>query len=121
MLAMADRHGRVWASVPGLANRARVPVEDCRTALDSFLGPDRDSRTKTNEGRRIEPIDGGWRLLNHEKYREIRDEESIREAKRKYMANRRAKEKQAIKIVTDKVEIVERCRPNAEADTEADS
>ncbi len=121
MLAMADRHGRVWASVPGLASRARVPVEDCRTALDTFLAPDRDSRTKTNEGRRIAEIDGGWRLINHEKYRAIRDEESIREAKRKYMANRRAKEKQAIRIVTDNVEIVERGRHNAEADTEAES
>lgn len=121
MLAMADRHGRVWASVPGLANRARVPVDDCRTALDSFLGPDRDSRTKTNDGRRIEPIDGGWRLLNHEKYRDIRDEESIRESKRKYMANRRAKEKQAVHIVAGTVEIVERSGLNAEADTDAES
>lgn len=121
MLAMADRHGRVWASIPGLANRARVPVEDCRTALDTFLAPDRDSRTPDFEGRRIASIDGGWRLLNHEKYRAIRDEESIREAKRKYMANRRAKEKQQIKIVTNKVEIVERGRPIAEADTEAES
>lgn len=121
MLAMADRHGRVWASIPGLANRARVPVEDCRTALDSFLGPDRDSRTKTNEGRRIEAIDGGWRLLNHEKYRAIRDEESIREAKRRYMQNRRAKERQLIKIVAEKVELVDHSRHNAEADTEAES
>lgn len=113
MLAMADAHGRVWASIPGLANVARVPVEDCRTALDTFLGPDRDSRTTTNEGRRIEPIDGGWRLLNHAKYRAIRDEESIRESKRKYMATRRAKEKQeqhvhihadSLDVVTKKVE-----------------
>jgi hypothetical protein len=121
MLAMADRHGRVWASVPGLANRARVPVDDCRTALDTFLAPDRDSRTPDHEGRRIAAIDGGWRLLNHEKYRAIRDEESIRETKRKYMQNKRAKEKQAIKIVANKVEIVERSGPNAEADTEAES
>lgn len=108
MLAMADRHGRVWASIPGLANRARVPVEDCRTAIDTFLAPDRDSRTDLNEGRRIEPIDGGWRLLNHQKYRDIRDEESIKEAKRKYAANRRAKEKQALTIVAAKVDVHEK-------------
>src|SRR3990167_799088 len=92
MIAMADRHGRVWGSIPGLANRARVPVEDCRTAIDTFLAPDRDSRTPENEGRRIETIDGGWRLLNHAKYRDMRDHESLRESKRLYMQRRRKKE-----------------------------
>jgi hypothetical protein len=121
MLAMADRHGRIWASVPGLANRARVPVEDCRSALDTFLAPDRDSRTPAHEGRRIEMIDGGWRLLNHEKYRNIRDEESIRERKRIYMQNKRVKERQTVKIVTGKVEVNVQSGHNAEADTEAEA
>lgn len=127
MLAMADRHGRVWASIPGLANRARVPTEDCRTALETFLAPDADSRTEDHEGRRIEPIDGGWKLLNHQKYRDIRDEESVKENKRKYMQNRRAKEKAHITInaqsvsVTPKVDKSIYCRPNAEADTEAEA
>lgn len=90
MLAMSDRHGRVYGSVPGLANIARVPVEDCQIALDCFLSPDRHSRSKLAEGRRIEIIDGGWRLLNYEKYRDIRDEEAVRESKRIYMQNKRA-------------------------------
>jgi hypothetical protein len=109
MLAMADRQGRVWASIPGLANRARISVDDTRAAIASFLSPDPDSRTKDWEGRRIEEIDGGWRLLNHAKYRAIRDEEAIKEAKRKYINTRRA------------VENVDRGRVNAEAeaDTEA--
>lgn len=84
MLAMADRKGRVWASVPGLANRARISVEDCGAAIMSFLGPDPYSRTKDHDGRRIEEIDGGWRLLNHEKYRALQDEETIKESKRKW-------------------------------------
>ena len=109
MLAMADRKGRVWGSVPGLANRARISVDDARAALESFLSPDPDSRTQDHECRRIEVIDGGWRLLNHQKYREIRDEEAILEAKRKYINTRRA------------VENVDRSRHNAEADTEADA
>ena len=78
MLAMADRHGRVWASIPGLAKEAAVSVKACRTAINEFLAPDPDSRTKIAEGRRIEPIDGGWRLINHAKYRAIRDEEERR-------------------------------------------
>ena len=71
MLAMADKEGRVWASVPGLANRARVPVEDTEAALQTFLSPDKYSRTPDFEGRKIEAIEGGWRLINHAKYREI--------------------------------------------------
>jgi hypothetical protein len=129
MLAMADRHGRVWASIPGLANRARIPVEDCRQAIYTFLSPDLDSRTPDNEGRRIEAIDGGWRLLNHEKYRSIRDEETTKEAKRKYINARRARERnssQETNIANDDnsrstLSTVDRCRDNAEAEAEAEA
>ncbi len=100
MLAMADRKGRVWASVPGLANRSRVPVDDCRKAIETFLAPDADSRTKDNEGRRIEEIDGGWRLLNHEKYRAVRDDEAAKESKRNYINERRRKEREANKLAS---------------------
>jgi hypothetical protein len=119
MLAMADRKGRVFASVPGLANRSRVPIEDAQTAIDTFMSPDKYSRTPEFEGRRIEPIDGGWRLLNHEKYRSIRDEETTKEHKRNYINKRRAAEKQS--TVDHETSTVERCRDNAEADTEAES
>lgn len=117
MLAMADRRGRVWGSIPGLANRARVPTEDCREALERFLAPDPDSRTKAFEGRRIEEIEGGWRLLNYEKYRAIRDSESIKESKRAYMAKRREVEK-GIHNGTQ-LPSVELGRDNAEAEAEA--
>lgn len=116
MLAMADRQGRVWASIPGLANRARVPLEDTEKALNTLLGPDKYSRTPDNDGRRIEPIDGGWRLLNHAKYRDLRDEEVRREQ------NREAKERQRDKSAT--VLTVMAGQPQsaqAEADTEAES
>ena len=114
MLAMADSRGRVWASVPGLANRARVPIDDAKAALDRFLSPDEYSRTPENDGRRIEAIDGGWRLLNHEKYRAIRDEEAIKESKRKYINTRRAVERKS-----NDVENVDRSRHNAEAEADA--
>lgn len=113
MLAMADRMGRVWASVPGLANRARVSIESTIEALAKFQSPDPYSRTKDFDGRRIEEIDGGWRLLNHKKYREIRDEEAIKESKRKYINARRARERAE---KTKGVEKVGRRRHIAEAD-----
>lgn len=89
MLAMTDRKGRVWGSIPGLANRARVSVDGCRKAIHTFLSPDPDSRTKEEEGRRIREIDGGWQLINYLKYREIRDQESVREQTAKRVAAHR--------------------------------
>lgn len=85
MLALADKHGEVQGSVPGLARLAGVSVEECRAALQKFLSPDPDSRTKDDEGRRIEEIDGGWSILNHLKYREMasREESRVAESERK--------------------------------------
>lgn len=114
MLAMADRKGRVWASIPGLANRARVPLEDAEKAIETFLGPDKYSRTPDFEGRRIEPIDGGWQLLNHAKYRDMRDDVVRREYMRDYMKERRKQEKLTVNPVSRQL-------AKAEADTEADT
>lgn len=121
MLAMADHAGRVWGSIPGLANRARVPLEKCEEALRSLMSPDKYSRTKDHEGRRIEEIDGGWRLLNHAKYRAIRDEESIKESKRRYINTRREKERSTVDTGRTKANAVDRSRPNADAYTEAEA
>lgn len=94
MLAMADYAGRVSASVPGLARRAGITLEECEVALLTFQQPDKYSRTPDYEGRRIEAVDGGWRLLNHAKYREQRDEETKRAAdaqrQRRHRADRRS-------------------------------
>lgn len=91
MLAIADKNGEVQGSIPGLARIAAVPVEDCRTAISKFLSPDPDSRTKDDEGRRIEEIDGGWALLNHQKYREMASKEESRESEAKRKARYRAR------------------------------
>ena len=82
MLAMADKNGEVKASIPGLASFAKVPIEAAETALEAFKSPDRYTRTKEHEGRRIEDIDGGWNLLNHGKYRARMNAEDRREKDR---------------------------------------
>lgn len=83
MLALADKNGEVSGSVGGLAHIANVSREDCEKALALFLAPDSDSRTTDNEGRRIEKIDGGWRVLNAEKYRDLRTETQVEWAEKK--------------------------------------
>ena len=98
MLAMSDKSGCVYASVPGLAHIANVSLPDTETALTTLLSPDKYSRTPSHEGRRIEPIDGGWRLLNHAKFRAVRSAEERREYMRDYMRDKRAKEAELLAI-----------------------
>lgn len=84
MLAMADAHGYVGASIPGLAARARKSIAEVETALAKFKAPDAYSRTRDYEGRRIADADGGWLLLNYAKHREVTRGESVRQSKREW-------------------------------------
>lgn len=115
MLAMADRKGRVWGSIPGLANRARVSIEKCENALITFKSPDKYSRTPDHEGRRIADIDGGWILLNYEKHRAVQDEETIRESKRQWAERNRESKK------VEKVEVSGSRSIQAEAEANAEA
>jgi hypothetical protein len=80
MLAMADCDGVVEASIPGLAHFAGVTLADTEAAVQKLLSPDPYSRSPEYDGRRIEPVDGGWRLLNHDKYREKLSKEDMRDS-----------------------------------------
>lgn len=75
LLAIKDKHGEVMGSIPGLAQLAGVTNEQCEEALEKLKSPDRYSRTKDYEGRRIEEIDGGWLVLNSEKYSKMKSKE----------------------------------------------
>lgn len=93
LLAMSDKDGICEGSVPGLADLARVSIEDCESALAELMAPDKYSRTTEFEGRRIEPVDGGWLLLNHSKYRAKMSEDDLREKNRQRQAKWREKHK----------------------------
>ncbi len=75
MLVLADRNGRVQASVGGLAHQAGVSREECDEAIRILSSPDPDSQSSDLEGRRIvRHDDGGWVIVNHGRYRERRTE-----------------------------------------------
>lgn len=79
MMVLADKHGEVQSSIPGLADACRITLPEMEEALRCFMSPDPYSRTKDFEGRRIEEIDGGWALLNHPKYRRMASKEESKE------------------------------------------
>lgn len=76
MLAMSDRNGYVGASIPGIATAAGVTLQEAETAINTFLAPDRYSRSREHEGRRIAEADRGWILLNYARFRDLRDVEA---------------------------------------------
>lgn len=65
LLTLADPEGYVCAAVPGLAIAANVPLSKAREAIALFESPDQDSRSVEHEGRRLERVPRGWRILNY--------------------------------------------------------
>lgn len=90
ILALKDENGFVGASRQGLRNAANISEDEFEKGLLCLESPDKDSRSSDYEGRRIEKIDGGWVVLNHEKYRVHEDvrREKARERMRALRANR---------------------------------
>ena len=121
MLAMADRFGRVEAAIPGLSHIARVPIDACEKAVKTLESPDPHSRSTEFEGRRIEKVDGGWVLLNHEKYRAKLSEDERREYFRVKKREQRQKPVQNVKDNDPLVKNVTQAEADAEADAEANS
>ncbi len=96
MLALKDKNGDVEGSVPGLADMARLTIEETEEALEKLRSPDPHSRTKENEGRRIEDVDGGWHVLNHKKYRDKMNSDERREYLRIKQAEHREKKSTSV-------------------------
>lgn len=91
MLALKDRHNVCPATVPALARFVGISVEETEAYLQKFQQPDKWSRSQEHEGRRIAPVDGGWLILNGEKYQDKLSAEDRREQNRIAVAKCRAK------------------------------
>lgn len=95
LIALADREGYVFGSVAGIARICALPVEKIEEAMTKFISPDRHSadlnREPERDGSRIEAIDGGWRLINYEYYRDLVDADVRRAQYRQAQRKRRQK------------------------------
>jgi len=121
MIAMADKNGEVHGSIPGLARMAGVSLEATDKAIAKFLAPDPYSRTKDEEGRRIEEIDGGWSLINHAKYRHMASKEDAKEKNAERQRRFKAKQVTAGNApVTPSNDSITQNRDIAEAEAEAE-
>lgn len=117
LLALSDRHGVAEASIPGLADMAKVTLELCEDAILKLSSPDRYSRTKDFEGRRLEECDGGWRLINHGKYRAKMSADDRREYNRLKQAEHRAKAAMSMTVN----DTLEKSAPSAHTEAKAEA
>lgn len=92
-LLMADKNGEAIMSLPGVAQAAGVTLDEAREAVAILESPDPLSSTPDFEGRRIVPIDRGWELINHKKYRDLasKDDQKAKNAARQRRHRERAK------------------------------
>jgi hypothetical protein len=100
MLAIATKDGEVLSTIPGLARMANVTTAEAEEAITRFLSPDQYSRTPDDEGRRIEPIEGGWHLLNYDKYRRMASYDESKEQNKERQRRFRERAKRNGKGVT---------------------
>jgi flagellar biosynthesis GTPase FlhF len=78
-----------------LADKFGEPEEEVKKAIAFLCGPDPDTTSPAEEGRRLIKIGTfSYQVVNGEKYRAIKNEEERREQAREAMARRRAKLKE---------------------------
>lgn len=86
LLAMMDPEGHVATSLPGIAKDACLSVDATRAAMARLEAPDPDSRSKSEEGRRVVPIERGWRVVNAQEFRDLARREAELARKRRWWA-----------------------------------
>ena len=99
MIVLCDSDGCIDMTPNSISRRTGIPIEHIEIGISILESPDPYSRTQAEEGRRITRIDAhrpwGWMLVNHTKYRDLRDIETVREQTRERV--RRHRESKNIK------------------------
>lgn len=97
LLVLADSDGVLDMTAEALSRRTNIPLKAIKKAIQVLCEPDGQSRSKTDEGRRLKPLDSkrewGWIIVNYGHYRDVRDEDARRAYFRDYMRERRKRVK----------------------------
>lgn len=119
---MCDKDGIVYGSKSGIARIAMIEPDDIDDAWDTLLDKDPESsdteRAPENEGRRIEKVPGGYKLLNFAYYRGLRNDDDRREQNRQAQARFKAKSHGKPKSATVSQDKPPKAHTEAEAEAE---
>lgn len=97
LLLCADAKGYVIMTKEAIAKRTGASLKEVEWGLKELQKPDPLSKTPGFDGKRVEPLPDsgyGWRIINYEAYRDIRDADQLREVTRKRV--QRYREKQGV-------------------------
>lgn len=120
LLLCADCKGYIIMTPAAIARRIGASVDEVEWGISELEKPDPNSKTKDGKGKRIEPLGKsgyGWRIINYESYRALKDADQMREATRRRVNRHRAKKKDVTLCNAD----VTLCNANTEADTEEEA
>ncbi len=97
LIVLCDADGIIDMTPQSIARRTGIPIEHIEAGLDILIAPDPSSRSDSEEGKRIIPLNDerswGWQIVNHKHYRDLRTADDRREYMRNYMRDKRSKQK----------------------------
>jgi len=97
LLLLADEDGIIDMTHQAIVRRTNVPIKVVMRCIGVLSQPDKRSRTPDKEGRRLVKIDEnrdwGWRIVNYDKFRKIRNKRDRKEYQRNYMRGYRQRQK----------------------------
>ena len=94
MIILCDADGMLDMTPQALSRRTSIPIEHIKSGISILELPDPYSRTPDQEGVRIELIDDhrpwGWHIVNHEKYKNLQDADTVRAQTKERVRKHRA-------------------------------
>lgn len=125
LLVLADQDGHVDMTAAAISRRTTIPLEIISLGIEELLKDDPESRTPTENGRRILPLcegrNWGWAIVNYKHYRALKREEERRNYHREYWHKRKDKLNTKLNNSTKSTEhnTLNQNQPIAEAEAEA--
>ena len=94
LIASANKYGVSNLTVPAVASLLRISDERAEQAFAVLVAPDKHSRNKEHEGRRIVADTDGWLLVSHAKYRERASRMGAADRQARYVERMKARQQE---------------------------
>lgn len=121
MIIMSDPDGVIDVTPGHISRHTGIPVEVISAGVAALERPDPHSRTPDMEGKRIvrleEHRDWGWYIVNHEKYKNMKDMDEVRAANRE----RKRQQRERAKSHTESQGVTEGHAESQHTDTDTDN
>jgi hypothetical protein len=127
LIVLCDADGVIDMTPQAIAARTSIPREIIDKGLTELMAPDPYTRTEGSDGVRIALLDDhrpwGWYIVNHEKYRDMANAETVREQNRVRQQTARDKKKShgtSRNVTTDNGPYSESRHTDTDTDTNTD-